>query len=286
VMNSERESTVNLKYHYTPTPGYTQVVSPETHPSKDLDFGMLQLAEGQSYTSESGGYEIGLVILTGVCDITVGEQHFAALGGRTSVFAARATGVYIPCHTPFTVTAVSHGIDIAVCRCPTETAHPVRVIQPADVVVHDIGGAGYHRYVHDIFAANMEATTMIIGETFTIAGNWSSFPPHKHDQEVLPDEVQQAELYLYRIRPENGFGIQYFYTNADSSYGELDQAVAVHANDVTIMPFGYHPVAAPPGYDVYYLWFLSGPTRLLKPNDDPAHAWIKTAPDEQRDYPQ
>ena len=277
---------MDLKYHYTPTPGYTQVVSPETHLSKDLDFGMLQLAAGQRYASESAGYEIGLVILTGVCDITAGEESFAGLGGRATVFAGRATGVYVPCHTPFTVTAGADGVEVAVCRCPTESPHPVRVIRPADVIAHDVGGVGFHRYVHDIFAANMEATTMIVGETFTVAGNWSSYPPHKHDQEAPPDEVQQSELYLYKVRPEHGFGIQYFYTNAGSAYGDLDQAVSVRANDVTIMPFGYHPVAAPPGYDVYYLWFLSGPTRLLKPNDDPAHAWIKTASAEQRDYPQ
>jgi 5-deoxy-glucuronate isomerase len=127
---------------------------------------------------------------------------------------------------------------------------------------------------------------MLVGETYTIAGNWSSFPPHKHDVEVVPDEVQQEELYLFKIRPAEGFGVQVFYSRPDSPHGELDEAVAVRENDLTLMPFGYHPVAAPPGYDVYYLWFLTGHKRLMCPHDDPVYAWIKTASPEPRIYPQ
>ena len=124
-----------------------------------------------------------------------------------------------------------------------------------------------------------------LGETFTLAGNWSSFPPHKHDVEALPDEVQQEEVYLFKIRPEEGFGVQVFYSRPESLRGALDEAVAVRNDDLTLMPFGYHPVAAPPGYDVYYLWFLAGPTRLMRPRDDPMYAWIKTAPAEERFFP-
>ena len=277
---------MDLKYHYTATPGYTQVVTPQTHPINDLDFGMLTLEGGQRYQAESGGCEIGLVILTGRCAMQVGGQTFEQLGGRASVFDDRATGVYVPCQSSYAVQAGPEGVEIAVCRCPTRERHAVQVVRPEDVIVNERGGPGFKRYVHDIFGPQVQASTMLVGETYTVAGNWSSFPPHKHDVEALPDEVQQEELYLFKIRPEEGFGLQYFYSRPESPRGALEQAVSVRQDDLTLMPFGYHPVAAPPGYDVYYLWFLAGPRRLMRPNDDPVYAWIKTAPAEPRSYPQ
>lgn len=276
---------MNLRYHYAAAPGYTQLVTPETHPINDLDFGMLKLEPGQHYEAESAGYEIGLVILTGRCSIRVDEETFADLGERASVFEGRASGVYIPCQARFAVQTGPEGAEIAVCRCPTQQRFPAQVVRPADVIVNERGGPGHKRYVHDIFGPQVQAATMLVGETYTIQGNWSSFPPHKHDVEALPDEVQQEELYLYKIRPAEGFGLQFFYSRPDSPRGALDEAVAVRDNDLTLMPFGYHPVAAPPGYDVYYLWFLAGPKRLMRPHDDPVYAWIKTAPPEERSYP-
>ncbi len=275
---------MNLKYHYTTAPGYTQLVRPETHPINDLDFGMLTLGPDQRYEAESAAYEIGLVILSGRCSVRVDDQTFADLGGRASVFDGRASGVYVPCQSRFAVQA-AEGVEMAVCRCPTEARFPAQVVRPEDVIVNERGGPGHKRYVHDIFGPQVQAATMLVGETFTLQGNWSSYPPHKHDVEALPEEVQQEELYLYKIRPVEGFGVQVFYSRADSPRGALDEAVAVRDNDVTLMPFGYHPVAAPPGYDVYYLWFLAGPTRLMRPHDDPLYAWIKTAPAEERSYP-
>jgi 5-deoxy-glucuronate isomerase len=132
---------------------------------------------------------------------------------------------------------------------------------------------------------NVKAQRLILGETFTTAGNWSSFPPHKHDTLALPDEVAQEELYIYKIRPEQGFGIQYWYTTSDSPFGALDEVAAVRENDITLMPYGYHPVAAPPGYDVYYLWFMAGAVREMRPNEDPRHRWLKTEVWTNRDLP-
>jgi 5-deoxy-glucuronate isomerase len=132
----------------------------------------------------------------------------------------------------------------------------------------------------------MAAEQLIVGETYTPQGNWSSYPPHKHDVEALPDEVRQEEAYLYRVRPPEGFGLQYLYSRPESPRGALDQALAVRKNDYTIMPFGYHPMAAPPGYDVYYLWFLADETRQMRLHDDPAFAWVKTDELAPRAYPE
>ncbi len=276
---------MNLKMHYDARPGYTQLVTPGVQPVQHLDFGVLRLERDQRYQTTSGNHETGLVILGGACVVEVDGQRFDELGGRESVFDGRATGIYVPCGSQLSVRATSTSVEIAVCRCATEAKHPVRVIQPEEVVAREVGGAGFKRYVHDILGTNMEASSMIVGETFTVAGNWSSFPPHKHDVEALPDEVRQEELYFYKIRPSEGFGIQYLYSRPESPHGALDEAIPLHEDDVTVMPFGYHPVAAPPGYDVYYLWFLAGKTRLMRPHDDPVHAWIKNHPIENRSYP-
>jgi 5-deoxy-glucuronate isomerase len=274
-----------LKTHYNAALGYTQLVTPGVQPVEHIDFGILRLEGGQSYESASGGYELGLVILSGTCSVRVDDQRFDDLGGRESVFDGRATGVYVPCGAQLAVHAASTGVEMAVCRCATDSKHPTRVVRPADVVAREVGGPGFKRYVHDILGPDMEASSLIVGETFTVAGNWSSFPPHKHDVEAPPDEVQQEELYFYKIRPAEGFGVQYLYSRSDSPHGALDQALSLHEDDVTLMPFGYHPVAAPPGYDVYYLWFLAGQTRLMRPHDDPMYAWIKEQPAPNRTYP-
>lgn len=276
---------MKLKYHYDAAPGYSRLVTPQTHPVKWLDFAMVKLEEGGRYQAESEENEIGLVILTGTCSIQVNEQVFENLGGRASVFDGRATGVYVPRQAAFVVEAQAGGVEVALCRCQADQALPVQVVRPEDVVAREVGGVGFKRYVHDIFGLQMQAEHMIVGETFTLASNWSSFPPHKHDQELAGDEVVLEELYLYKVRPLEGFGLQCIYSRSGSPHGELDEAMIVRNDDVTVIPYGYHPVSAPPGYDVYYLWFLNGPRRQMHPNDDPAYAWIKTAPEEQRVYP-
>ena len=277
---------VQLTYHYTAEPGLTQLVTPGAQPLQDLDFAMLRLAPGASYTAETGAYEVGVALLTGTATLQCGAATYADLGGRASVFDGRATGVYLPIAAAYTITAGPNGVEAAICRCRATEAYPVQVVLPPQVVAREAGQGDFYRIVHDILGVtNSQAQRLIVGETFTPAGNWSSFPPHKHDTLDLPAEVQQEELYLFKIRPETGFGIQGWYTRAGSPYGALNAAEIVHHNDVTIMPYGYHPVAAPPGYDVYYLWFMAGPVREMHPHDDPDHVWLKNATGAPRDIP-
>ncbi len=279
--------TVQLTFHFPAGPGLTQLVTPGKEPLRDIEFAMLRLAPGERYRAETGQDEVGIVILTGSVSLVSEAQQVADLGERASVFEGRASGVYLPINTPFSVTAGANGVEAAICRSRATAVYPFQVVRPPQVVVHDVGQGGIRRFVHDIFGVtNSQAQRLIIGETFTPAGNWSSFPPHKHDTLDLPVEVQQEELYLFKIRPENGFGIQGWYTRGDSPYAALNQADIVHNNDVTIMPYGYHPVAAPPGYDVYYLWFMVGPVREMQPHDDPDHAWIKQDTGTPRALPQ
>ena len=107
-------------------------------------------------------------------------------------------------------------------------------------------------------------------EVFTPAGHWSSFPPHKHDRDALPDESLLEETYYYEISPKQGFAVQRVYTDDRS----LDETLAVNDGEVVLVPEGYHPVSAPPGYEVYYLNVMAGPRRTWKIANDPAHAWL------------
>jgi 5-deoxy-glucuronate isomerase len=107
-------------------------------------------------------------------------------------------------------------------------------------------------------------------EVVTPGGNWSSYPPHKHDRDDPPEESLLEETYYHRLRPAQGFAFQRVY----SDDGSLDETMAVADGDVVLVPRGYHPVGAAHGYDLYYLNVMAGPRRVWRFRNDPAHAWI------------
>jgi len=107
----------------------------------------------------------------------------------------------------------------------------------------------------------------MVGETFNPPGNWSSYPPHKHDGK--DGEVVLEEVYYYRVSPPHGFGQQMLYTTDGECHTHT-----VRDGDAVLLPYGYHPVAAPPGYKLYYLWALAGAERKIGLHEDPTHTWI------------
>jgi len=145
------------------------------------------------------------------------------------------------------------------------------VIGPDQVKVRHVGRGNWRRTIYDIVDAAFPAQSMILGETFNPPGFWSSAPPHKHEVDDLPHESAHEEVYLFRLDPPRGFGMQRVYTDDRS----LDVAYAVEDGDAVAIPRGYHPVVAGPGYRLYYLWVLAGHQRVLAPRDDPVHAWLK-----------
>lgn len=242
-------------------------------PGQELDMvglSLLRLAGGEKYEGYSGAEELGLVILAGKARFVADGMDLGVLGSRISVFEGSAYAVYVPCRTSYAVTGEGP-VEIAICRAPGQRLGRVQVVRPENVVTHRRGRDLFQRKVDDIIADNVEAEHLVGGETFNAPGNWSSYPPHKHDVENMPVESQMQEIYLFKVQPEQGFGVQCIYT-AD---GSVDQAYRVQNGDVTLLPKGYHPVAAAPGYAVYYLWVIAGNHRNMRPNDDPAHAWVK-----------
>ena len=136
------------------------------------------------------------------------------------------------------------------------------------------GKEGFRRTVYNLIDEKFPAERLLVGETFNQPGNWSSFPPHKHDREDPPRETFLEETYYHRISPAQGFALQRVY----SADGELDETMSVRDRDTVLVPRGYHTVSAPPGYDLYYLNVMAGPTRAWAVANDPDHDWRARPP--------
>jgi 5-deoxy-glucuronate isomerase len=133
-----------------------------------------------------------------------------------------------------------------------------------------VRGRGAHeRTIHPILMADQAADSLLVCEVLTPAGHWSSYPPHKHDRDALPEESLLEETYYHRITPAQGFAVQRVYGDG------LDETVTVRDRDVVLVPRGYHTVSAPPGYDLYYLNVMAGPTRAWAVANDPDHDWTR-----------
>ena len=210
------------------------------------------------------GQEAALVLLEGSAMFD-GEP-----AKRTSVFEQRATAVYLP---PGSSVVLDATADAEVAFTTTlgyeleDTGEEPTVMHPDGVVVQPRGRPGWQRDVHDVIADAVPARHLLVGETFNEPGQWSSFPPHKHDGG--DGEPVLEEVYYYRFDRPDGFGFQGLY-EADG-YAE---AVFLKHGSIVGIPRGYHPVCAAPGYRLYYLWALVGEHRQLALHEDPSHRWL------------
>ncbi len=254
--------------------GYQEIITKDAE-LEVIGFDLIRLNPGESVEQESGEYELGLVILSGNCDMKAGEFSAANLGNRRNVFDGKATTVYVPRDTKYTVTANGYGmLEIGVCKVKADKKYEPFVVEPSDIVTEHRGKLNWQRDVNDIITSKYEGRVdkIVLGETYGCAGQWSSYPSHKHDTDNMPYEVNMEEIYHFKVNPGQGFGIQVMY-NDDMS---LKESYIVRDGDSVAIKEGYHPVAAAPGYSVYYLWVMAGNSgRKLTPCDDPRHAWVK-----------
>jgi 5-deoxy-glucuronate isomerase len=141
-------------------------------------------------------------------------------------------------------------------------------------VAIEIRGAGNASHeIRHVIRPEFPADTLLVVEVITPSGNWSSYPPHKHDVHDMPREADLEEIYYYRIDHPDGFGLQRLYA-AD---GSIDEAFVIHDGDLLLVPYGYHAFVMAQGYTGYYLNVLAGdePVRTMQPSDDPKHAWVR-----------
>ena len=259
-----------VRKHAPDNSGVVLEVTPKSAGWDHVGFKVHHLAAGETAGGGDSGREACLVVLSGVADVSVGASRYARIGGRASVFEDKPpAAVYAPAGAAWTVTA--HGpVELAVCTAPGAASREPRLIDP-DRMSREVRGRGTNtRYVRNILPETEPADSLLVVEVITPGGNWSSYPPHKHDTATPAEETALEETYYHRLNPPQGFAFQRVYTDDRS----LDQTMAVEDGDVVMVPRGYHPVGAPHGYDLYYLNVMAGPKRQWIFRNDPAHDWI------------
>ena len=258
--------------HHLPCPaepGFNRVLDIGDCRMAMTGFGLVKLADGESWSGDSAGNEIVLVVLGGTCAVTAGSTDFGQIGERPDVFSGYPYTVFVPPGTAYSITGTSD-VEVAVCESPSDQPGTPALIKPDEVAptFMTIGKENFTRDAIVMIGDDFPTQHFFIGEAWVPSGNWASYPPHRHDLENPPDEIDMEEIYFFRFNRPDGFGIQKVYTDDLST----DAAYTVRENDTVAIPEGYHPVVTAPGYTMYYLWIMTGNTRGFISHKDTAHA--------------
>jgi 5-deoxy-glucuronate isomerase len=249
---------------------FSLVVTPESAGWAYCGLRVLRLRPGAAHTWATGDDELLVVPLSGSATVTCDGETFQ-LRGRRDVFSRVSDFAYAPRAATVTVTSAGGGVfALPSARCTRRL--PPRYGAAEDVPVELRGAGQSSRQVNNFCSPEaFECDKLIAVEVLTPGGNWSSYPPHKHD-EAREGEVELEEIYYFETR---GLAYQRVYGTASRP---IDVLAEVAAGDVVLIPHGWHgPSIAAPGYDLYYLNVMAGPAdeRAWRFCDDPAHAWIR-----------
>lgn len=254
----------------TSTAGWSQRLLPNRPDWTYVGFDARRLSAGASMSAPAEDRERLVLVLEGGARVRVGATDFGILGSRDSVFAeAPAPLVLAAPGQPVEVTADRPSL-IAIASAPAGEVRRTASVAPEDVLVETRGTGMTQRRIHHLLPPRAEAGRLIAFEVYTPGGNWSSYPPHKHDTEDPPREALLQELYFFRFTRPTGFAVQRVYTSDRS----IDETVTAHDGDIVLVPAGYHVVGAAAGYDCYYLNIMAGPARAWHFTVDPDHLWL------------
>ncbi|CDZ33138.1 Myo-inositol catabolism IolB domain protein [Neorhizobium galegae bv. officinalis] len=236
-----------------------------------VGFGLYRLKPGESAAEKTGETEVILVLVEGRADISGGGKAFGELGDRMNVFERKPPHcVYVPAGSEWSAKATTE-CTLAVCTAPAKPGREAAVIGPEGLSLNTRGRDANTRYIFPIAMEERDvADSLLVTEVFTPAGNWSSYPPHRHDEDNFPDMTYLEETYYHRLNPAQGFGFQRVFTED----GSLDETMAVSDHDLVLVPKGHHPCGAPHGYEMYYLNVMAGPIRKWRFKNHPDHDWI------------
>jgi 5-deoxy-glucuronate isomerase len=252
--------------------GEILAVTPDNAPWNSISLRVIRLQQGERHVVQQPKEELVLVMLGGTATIAACGEQVNRLGSRKNVFDGMPHALYVPLGTAqVEIVADSEVCEVAVCGATAERSFPMKVIQPQEVEIEVRGGENATRQINHIVKPDFPADRILIVEVYTPSGNWSSYPPHKHDVHNPPDEVDLDEIYFYKISSPEGFAIQRVYTKD----GARDETFTVRDNETILIPDGYHPVVAAHGYDCYYLNILAGSARSMAASDDPDYAWVR-----------
>ncbi len=259
-----------MSNHLKPDASGSLDVTPETAGWRYLSFGVRQLRAGETFSGDTQGLEMAVVPQAGHFTLEAGGQTFELK--RESVFTELPHVVYLPPGTPFVITARA-GSTFAHGGAPAEGRLPLRLFRPEEMRVELRGGANATRQVSHILGPDLPAERLLLYEVYTPSGNWSGWPPHRHDGQL--GSLYIEETYHYRIQPPEGWAVHRNYSPEDG----LDELLLARDGDVILAPRGYHPVAAAPGSNVYYLNFMAGEAvgdqRSTPPTDEAQWAWMR-----------
>ena len=262
-------------------PAYIEI-TPQSAQWEHLSFAARQLNRAATWEFETQENELALVVLGGICDITSNFGSWSDVGRRPNVFSGMPYTLFLPPGTRFTVEAKSEQLDIACGWCLAKEKHPARLVRPAEVEIEIRGGDNVTRQINKMIPPGFPASRLVVVEVYTPSGNWSSYPPHKHDEHIVDAsgkilEADLEEVYFYKIDRPEGFACQRIYTPDR----KLDELILARDSHLVLSPYGYHPVVAAPGYNCYYLNMLAGSAQSLAATDDPDHTWVKETWNEQ-----
>lgn len=255
---------------------YAQIVAPGT--LRFLDFARLRLERGEAHTLETGSREAALDIFGGAISVTVeypeGKIAFERAGERADVFSGAPALIYVPPESRCKIAGAAKA-DVGIFTAASFAAIPPALLQGKDVSAKTVGRGNWSRTVYSALGDNLAAGSLLVGETLNPPGNWSSYPPHKHDQSNPPGEAVLEEIYYFRVKPSQGYGFIWTYT-APGDPQPFSNVFVVEDGDTVLLPKGYHPTVAAPGYELHYTWALAGEERRYGAwADDPRHAWVK-----------
>lgn len=241
-----------------------------------LNVEVRRLDRGQRWAHNTQDCEAALVWLGGRCSVRSNRGDWDVIGRRPNVFSGMPHALYLPRRSTFDLTALCDGVEVAHCWVPSDEDHPARLVTPQQSRIEIRGGLGATRQINGILPPGFDCHRIVCVEVYTPGGNWSSYPPHKHDVHRQDKhgnllEADLEEVYFYKIDKPKGYAIQRVYTDDRA----LDEVVVAHDNDLVLVPEGYHPVSAAYGFDCYYLNFLAGSAQSLANSDDPDYAWVK-----------
>lgn len=242
-------------------------VTPELAGWRYLSFHVERLSGAK--TRSTGGEETALVLLEGSCRVEVEGERFD-LGPRESVFRRLPWTVYLPRDIDYRIEGEA---ELAVASCPCSARLRPLLQRPDEVEVEIRGAGNMTRQINNMIQPGFPAERILVVEVLTPAGNWSSYPPHKHDEDRPPEEVMLEEVYYYRAPAPEAFALQRLYSGPRG----LDETLTVRHGDLALVPYGYHTFAAAPGYDAYYLNALAGDRHSMAASDDPGLAWIRSS---------
>jgi 5-deoxy-glucuronate isomerase len=269
-------------------------INPKSAGWNYLSFRTLRCQVNEVLAGETGGEETALIWLGGKAEV----DGFGVVGERDGVFSGLPSALLLPPGSSYHLEARTP-LQLAQVSAPAERGVEPRIIRPEDIRVEIRGKGVTERKIHWILSEKEPAARLLLVEVLTPAGHWSTYPPHKHDEDKPGVERALEELYFYRFNPEQGFAFQGIYTRRfpnppprpspsrgegegepypsmgdEEETQELNVSIRARNEDLVLVPRGYHVVSAAPGYDCYYLNAMAGAVREWLFTTDPEHEWL------------